>query len=62
MQSGKMNYSMKYTANFSCLNALLMTVLLLVSVACGKSGDSTYQPALEDKSAQQTTEYVIGIH
>jgi phosphonate transport system substrate-binding protein len=62
MQSEKMNYSTKCTANVSCLNALLMTALLLVTAACGKSGDSAYQPTLGDTSAQQATEYVIGIH
>ncbi len=62
MHSGKMNYSTNYTANVSCLNTLLMAALLLVIAACGKSGDSTYQPTLGDESAQQANEYVVGIH
>lgn len=62
MQSGKMNYSAKYAANVSCLNLLLVIALLLVITACGKSGDSTYQPTLGDKGTQHTNEYVVGIH
>lgn len=53
---------MKYTANVGCLNVLLMTALLLVTAACGKSGDSTYQPTLSDEGTQHTKEYVVGIH
>lgn len=40
---------------------LVITIALLIA-ACGKSEDNTYEPTLSQKSTQQATEYVIGIH
>lgn len=62
MQTVKINHLTNYTANPSCLKLLFMTALLLLTAACGKSGDSTYQPESGERSPQQTQEYVVGIH
>lgn len=62
MRSLKIDYSISCKADVSCLKVFFVAVMLLLTAACGKSGDSTYQPELGEKSTQQTEEYVVGIH
>lgn len=43
-------------------NYWLVFVIALLAGACGKPEESAYQPTLSQKSTQQATEYVVGIH
>lgn len=39
-----------------------MLTLLMLAGACGQSEQNAYQPSLDAKNPQQTTEYIVGIH
>jgi phosphonate transport system substrate-binding protein len=46
----------------SRLNYLFIFMLVCLMIACGKSGDNTYEPVTDFKTVNEPNEYVIGIH